>query len=105
MAPPKKKAVPSGPTPVEAFVHEAKRANLPTSDAQEFITPEIEAPVTVTYPREISSPMLVWQGKEAQDASDLTVDAPPIYIRRRSTPGCWWRTSAAPPGRVRPSRN
>ena len=86
MTPPKKKASRSGPTPVEAFLHEAKRANLPTSDAQEFVTPEVEAPVTISYPREISSPMLVWQGKEAQDASDLAVDAPPIYIQEKIDP-------------------
>jgi adenine-specific DNA-methyltransferase len=83
---PKKNPVTPGPTPVEAFVHEAKRANLPTPGAQEFVTPEIEAPLTVSYPREISSPMLVWQGKEAQDARDLETDAPPIYIQEKIDP-------------------
>ncbi len=82
---PRKKAT-AGPTPVDAIVHADKRANLPTADAYEFVTPEIESPVTVTYPREIYSPMLVWQGKELLDDQDLEADAPPIYIQEKVDP-------------------
>lgn len=82
--PPRKK--PTGPTPVEAIVHSDTRANLPTADAQEFVTPEVAEAVAVSYPREIRSPMLVWQGKEARDAEDLVVDAPPIYIQEKIDP-------------------
>jgi adenine-specific DNA-methyltransferase len=83
--PPAKKT-PAGPTPVEAIVHPDKRANLPTADAQEYITPEVEAPLTVTYPRNLRTPMLVWQGKEALDRQDLEADAPPIYIQEKIDP-------------------
>ncbi|MHB1535642.1 MAG: hypothetical protein ACYC1D_13750 [Acidimicrobiales bacterium] len=84
MAPAKK--APAGPTPVEAIVHPDKRVNLPTSDASEFVTPDVEARVTVSYPREIRTPMLVWQGKEALDGADLEADAPPIYIQEKIDP-------------------
>jgi len=83
--PPRRKT-PAGPTPVDAIVHADKRANLPTADAQEFVTPEIETAVTVTYPRQIFSPMLVWEGKEALDEVDLEAEAPPIYIQEKVDP-------------------
>jgi adenine-specific DNA-methyltransferase len=83
---PSRKKAPAGPTPVDAIVHTDKRANLPTADAYDFVTPEIESPVMVTYPREIYSPMLVWQGKEQLDDQDLEADAPPIYIQEKVDP-------------------
>jgi adenine-specific DNA-methyltransferase len=83
---PARKRVPAGPTPVDAIVHNEKRANLPTADAYDLVTPEIESPVTVTYPRDIYSPMLVWHGKEALDDQDLEADAPPIYIQEKVDP-------------------
>ncbi|HVE46761.1 MAG TPA: site-specific DNA-methyltransferase [Acidimicrobiales bacterium] len=83
---PPRRTAPAGPTPVDAIVHADKRANLPTADAHDFITPEVESKVTVTYPREIHSPMLVWQGKEALDDEDLEADAPPIYIQEKIDP-------------------
>jgi adenine-specific DNA-methyltransferase len=83
---PSRRRAPAGPTPVNAIVHADKRANLPTADAYDFVTPEIESPVTVTYPRDIYSPMLVWQGKEALDDQDLEADAPPVYIQEKVDP-------------------
>jgi adenine-specific DNA-methyltransferase len=83
---PPRRTAPAGPTPVDAIVHGDKRANLPTADAHDLITPEIESRVTVSYPREIHSPMLVWQGKEALDDADLEADAPPIYIQEKVDP-------------------
>ncbi len=75
------------PTPVEAITHADKRANLPTADAYEFVSPEIEAPVRLLYPRDPSlDPQLVWKGKDEQDATDLTVDALPIYIQEKIDP-------------------
>jgi adenine-specific DNA-methyltransferase len=81
---PRKK--PTGAIPVEAITHADKRANLPTADAHDLVSPEIEQVVPVSYPREIYSPMLVWQGKESLDDDDLEVDAPPIYIQEKVDP-------------------
>lgn len=77
---------PAGPTPVEAIVHADKRANLPTADAYELVTPDVDNPLTVNYPRNLRTPMLVWQGKEELDQTDLETDAPPIYIQEKIDP-------------------
>src|SRR5262245_56887672 len=74
---------PVTPTPVEAIVHPNKRANLPTADAQDLITPEIEDDVRATYEREVYAPTLAWRGK---GETDLEVDAPPIYIQEKIDP-------------------
>jgi adenine-specific DNA-methyltransferase len=85
MAPRKKQ--PAGPTPVEATVHQDKRANIPTADAQEFVAPADEAPITLLYPRDPSlDPQLVWKGKDDTDADDLAVVAPPIFIQEKIDP-------------------
>ena len=77
------------PIPVEAITHADKRANLPVSgeDARDFVTEEIEKPVSLRYPRDTTlDPQLVWKGKDEQDAHDLVVDAPPIYIQEKIDP-------------------
>src|SRR6266545_3341591 len=74
-------------TPVEAITHSDKRTNLPTADAQDFATPEVEAIPKLRYPRDPSlDPQLVWKGKDAEDGDDLEVDAPPIYIQEKIDP-------------------
>jgi adenine-specific DNA-methyltransferase len=74
-------------TPVEAIVHPDKRTNIPTADAQEFTPPEPDHPVMLRYPRDPSlDPQLVWKGKDDQDADDLEVPAPPIYIQEKIDP-------------------
>jgi adenine-specific DNA-methyltransferase len=81
----KKKAT-KGSTPVEAITHADKRTNLPTADAHDFVTDEIEAIPSLRYPRDVSlDPQLVWKGKDEQD-DDLEVDAPPIYIQEKIDP-------------------
>ena len=87
------KKAPSGPTPVDAINHADKRTNIPTADAQEFVTPEIEAVRKVRYARDESlDPQLVWKGKysdadKIEDADlDLVTDAPPIYIQEKIDP-------------------
>lgn len=82
-----KKQVPVIPKPVDAIVHNDKRRNLPTADAQEFVAPEIEAPNKLLYKRRPElDPQLVWRGKDEQDRGDLEVDAPPIYIQEKIDP-------------------
>lgn len=84
--PPRKKA-PAGPTPVEAITHTDKRTNLPTADAQEFATPEIDQPIPLRYPRDPTlDPQLVWKSKDALDGEDLVADAPAIYIQEKIDP-------------------
>jgi adenine-specific DNA-methyltransferase len=73
--------------PVDAITHNDKRANLPTADAHDFVTPELERPIPVRYPRdETRDPQLVWKGKDALDGEDLVADAPPIYIQEKIDP-------------------
>ena len=84
---PPKKQNGTGPTPVEAITHTDKRANLPTADAHEFVSPDIDRPFPFRYPRQIRTPQLVWQGKEEQDLAEyLEGNAPPIYIQEKIDP-------------------
>ena len=84
---PRKTKNPKGPTPVEAITHADKRTNLPTADAQEFVTPEVEEAVSLRYARDPSlDPQLVWKGKDELDGEDLVADAPPIYIQEKIDP-------------------
>ena len=77
----------SGPTPVDAITHADKRTNLPTADAQDFMSPELEQPIPVRYPRDPSlDPQLVWKGKDELDGEDLVADAPAIYIQEKINP-------------------
>ena len=64
---------------------EAKRVGIPT---EEFADMESEVkPIPLRYPRNPDlDPQLVWKGKDAQDAEDLTVKAMPIYIQEKIHP-------------------
>src|SRR4051812_37827116 len=85
MAARKKKS--AGPTPVEAITHDDKRRNLPMAGAQDFVTPDLEQPIPVRYPRdETLDPQLVWKGKAELDGEDLLAEAPPIYIQEKVDP-------------------
>src|SRR3954453_1139923 len=82
--PPKK---PTGPIPVDAITHGDKRTNLPTADAHDFVSPEVERPRPVRYPRDPTlDPQLGWKGKDELDGEDLVADAPPIYIQEKIDP-------------------
>jgi adenine-specific DNA-methyltransferase len=84
---PARKRTAAGPTPVEAITHTDKRANLPTSDASDFVDPEIDQPIPVRYPRDPTlDPQLVWKGKDDLDGEDLVADAPAIYIQEKIDP-------------------
>lgn len=83
----------TGPMPVDAIKHSAKRTNIPTADAHEFVDPTIEEVRKVRYARDESlDPQLVWRGKYALDEAreagdnDLITDAPPIYIQEKIDP-------------------
>jgi len=77
----------TGPIPVDAITHADKRTNLPTADAHDFVSPEVEQPRPVRYPRDPTlDPQLVWKGKDELDGEDLVADAPPIYIQEKIDP-------------------
>lgn len=89
---------------IETLRHDdASRRNIPTAEFQSVVPGEVSKPVPVAYPRttggdsdplasEKSSrnrdldPQLVWRGKDEQDASDLVVHAPPLYIQEKVHP-------------------
>jgi adenine-specific DNA-methyltransferase len=83
---PRKKAA-AGPTPVEVIAHQDTRPNIPTADAEEFIDPDSILPKDFRQERNPSlDPQLVWRGKAAQDSTDLSADAPPIFIQEKIDP-------------------
>ncbi|MCC7150971.1 MAG: site-specific DNA-methyltransferase, partial [Rubrivivax sp.] len=88
---------------VEVLKHaDDKRKNIPTAEYQSLMADEARKPVQVTYPRGTSNadhlrvekearnhdldPQLVWRGKDAQDWTDLVVNAPPLYIQEKVHP-------------------
>ena len=81
---PKKKS----PKRIETITHgEDKRLNIPTAEHQSVMSARDQAPVTLRYPRNPDlDPQLVWRGKDAQNDTDLTVDAPPLYIQEKVHP-------------------
>ena len=59
----------------------------PPTPRQDFVTPEMEQPIPVRYPRDPTlDPQLVWKGKDDLDSEDLVADAPPIYIQEKIDP-------------------
>ena len=88
---------------IEALRHGTeKRKNIPTAEYQSLMADEARKPVQVSYPRSTSNadsltrekqqrntdldPQLVWRGKDAQDWTDLVVNAPPLYIQEKVHP-------------------
>lgn len=74
---------------VETLRHkEDKRRHIPPAEMEPLLTPEEKAPVRVAYERRNRDldPQLVWRGKDEQDADDLVVAAPPLYIQEKIHP-------------------
>ena len=74
---------------VETLTHEeASRKNLPSAEHQPLMRDEEQRPIRIAYERRNRDldPQLVWRGKDAQDWSDLVVNAPPLYIQERVHP-------------------
>jgi adenine-specific DNA-methyltransferase len=85
----RKNATAAGSTPVDSIKHIDKRTNIPTSDAQVFIDPDVEVIRKLRLKRDESlDPQLVWRSKYGADggSDDLTIDAPPIYIQEKIDP-------------------
>ena len=77
------------PKAIEAFRHDGdKRRNIPTAELQSVVDRSTQSPIRVAYERRNRDldPQLVWRGKDEQDAADLVVAAPPIYIQEKVHP-------------------
>ncbi len=78
---------PSSKTVVDLTHNTAKRKNIPAAEQQSIVQPNIEQPRQVRYPRNTDlDPQLVWRGKDEQDGSDLSVQAPPLYVQEKVNP-------------------
>lgn len=78
---------PKPTTQVETIRHQETRKNIPANELRDFMASYEAAPTVMRYPRDPSlDPQLVWKGKDAQDAADLTVDVVPIYIQEKIHP-------------------
>ena len=74
---------------VETITHGgASRRNIPTAEYHPVMSDDEKAPIRVAYERRNRDldPQLVWRGKDEQDASDLVVQAPPLYIQEKVHP-------------------
>ncbi|MER7459368.1 site-specific DNA-methyltransferase [Micromonospora sp. NPDC126480] len=85
---PSRSRKPVAAVPVQAIAHPTdRRVHLPTADGQELVSPDAARIEQVKKERDPSlDPQLVWIGKEEQDADDLVVEAPPIYIQEKIAP-------------------
>ena len=77
------------PKSVETITHDdASRTNLPSAEHQPLMRDDDQSPLRAAYQRRNRDldPQLVWRGKDEQDAADLVVNAPPLYIQERVHP-------------------
>ena len=85
-----RKAKTTGPKQVEALNHaDETRKNIATAEMQAFQRKQEEGePVPdLRYQRNPDlDPQLVWRGKDEQDAKDLSVRVPPLYIQEKIHP-------------------
>jgi adenine-specific DNA-methyltransferase len=74
---------------VDVLKHdEAKRKNIPTAEYQALVREGASPALKIAYEhrnRDLD-PQLVWRGKDLQDLSTLTVNAPPLYIQEKVHP-------------------
>lgn len=73
---------------VDVIKHdEARRLNIPTAEYQTVLDDQHKRPIDARYARNTDlDPQLIWRGKEAQDATDLIAQAPPLYIQEKVHP-------------------
>jgi adenine-specific DNA-methyltransferase len=73
---------------IASFLHEERRAYLPTAEMQPVMDAEDQSPIQVAYVRRNRDldPQLVWRGKDEQDWSDLVVSAPPLFVQEKIHP-------------------
>ena len=74
---------------VETLTHgDSSRKNIPTAEFRSVMDRSEQSPVQLAYQRRNRDldPQLVWRGKDAQDRSDLVVQAPPLFIQEKVHP-------------------
>lgn len=74
---------------VTTLTHDdASRKNIPTAEMESVMHDDDRTPVAIAYQRRNRDldPQLVWRGKDEQDAADLVVHAPPLYIQEKVHP-------------------
>ena len=74
---------------IETLRHQdASRKNIPTAEYQAVMADDDRSPIQIAYGRRNRDldPQLVWRGKDAQDWSDLVVQAPPLFIQEKVHP-------------------
>ena len=74
---------------IETLRHQdASRKNIPTAEYQAVMAADDRSPIEVAYERRNRDldPQFVWRGKDAQDWSDLVVQAPPLFIQEKVHP-------------------
>ena len=78
----------SGKTVATLRHREASRKNIPTAEFRSVMDRSEQSPIQVAYERRNRDldPQLVWRGKDAQDWSDLVVQAPPLFIQEKVHP-------------------
>ena len=74
----------AGPTPIDSVQHKDKRTNLPTADAQQLVTPEVEQARQIVVARDATlDPQLVWRGKFPGDDLANAQRSQPVQPRYR----------------------
>ena len=78
----------SGKTVATLRHREASRKNIPTAEFRSVMDRSEQSPIQLAYERRNRDldPQLVWRGKDAQDWSDLVVQAPPLFIQEKVHP-------------------
>ena len=86
---PRRSRSPRQPKDVVTITHAGEgRPNIATAELEPVMADADRQAVRVAYQRRNRDldPQLVWRGKDAQDASDLVVAAPPLFIQEKIHP-------------------
>jgi adenine-specific DNA-methyltransferase len=74
-------------TPIDPITHDDQRLNIPTPELAPMMDPDDAKPIKVAYQQRNPDldPQLIWRGKDI-DQTEITVDAPPIYLQEQVHP-------------------
>jgi adenine-specific DNA-methyltransferase len=74
-------------TPIDPITHDEQRVNIPTPELAPMMDPDDARPIKVAYEQRNPDldPQLIWRGKDI-DQTEITVDAPPIYLQEQVHP-------------------